>query len=221
MQKGKLKMVFEQFFKRINGKIDNVNDDNREVIIDMEKINLTKKQVENLKEFVVVDIETTGLKPEVEEIIEIGAVYFKNGEIVSTFDRLIKPTKKIPASAKKVNNITDSMVANELSEKEVIKLFDNYINEISKRSVLFCAHNASFDFSFLDTAFNRSGVSTSLKYFDTLQIARKYVKEVENHKQPTLAEYFEIKNLATHRACADAECCGKILLKIIESVKVK
>jgi len=73
----------------------------------------------------------------------------------------------------------------------------------------------------LDTAFNRSGVSTSLKYFDTLQIARKYVKEVENHKQPTLAEYFEIKNLATHRACADAECCGKILLKIIESVKVK
>jgi hypothetical protein len=43
MQKGKVKMVFEQFFKRINGKIDNVNDDNREVIIDMEKINLTKK----------------------------------------------------------------------------------------------------------------------------------------------------------------------------------
>ena len=107
MQKGKVIMVFEQFFKRINGKLDNVNDDNREVIIDIEKISLTKKQVENLKEFVVVDIETTGLKPEVEEIIEIGAVYFKNGEIVSTFDRLIKPTKKIPASAKKVNNITD------------------------------------------------------------------------------------------------------------------
>ena len=130
MQKGKVKMVFEQFFKRINGKIDNVNDDNREVIIDMEKINLTKKQVENLKEFVVVDIETTGLKPEVEEIIEIGAVYFKNGEIVSTFDRLIKPTKKIPASAKKVNNITDSMVANELSEKEVIKFCFVHIMQV-------------------------------------------------------------------------------------------
>lgn len=184
-------------------------------VVHLERINVAGN-LKDIREFIAVDIETTGLNPNKDKILEIGAVYFKEGKVIDTFNMLINPEIRIPRKISMINNITNSMVKNKPVEKEVIKSFLEFINVPLEEGVPFCAHNAIFDFNFLKVALKNINMDIRLSYFDTLHLSRKFLNKLPNHKQSTLENYFNILNETPHKALSDAKSCGEIFLKISE-----
>ena len=95
--------------------------------------------------YVVFDLETTGLSPTADEIIELSAIKVKNQKAVQTFSTLVKPSRPIPSGATAINGITNQMVANSPSICEAVKNFLDFIgNEV------LVGHNIhSFDLNFM------------------------------------------------------------------------
>lgn len=186
-------------------------------IIDMERIDLDIFNYKLLqKEFIAFDIETTGLSPIRDRIIELGAVLFNNGKKVKTFSSLVNCGVDISNDAESVNGITKEMIKNAPNEYEVFSNLIKFLGEAMQGKIIMCAHNASFDFGFLYNTFLRLGMKSDIKYVDTLSLSRKYIKDVENYQQRTLEEYLGLKNEMAHRAVYDAENCGEILSFILE-----
>lgn len=186
-------------------------------VIDMERIDLDIFNYKLLqKEFVAFDIETTGLSPTRDRIIELGAVLFNNGKKVKTFSSLVNCGVDISNDAESVNGITKEMIRNAPNEYEVFSNLIKFLGEAMQGKIIMCAHNASFDFGFLYNTFLRLGIKSDIKYIDTLSLSRKYIKDVENYQQRTLEEYLGLKNEMAHRAVYDAENCGEILSFILE-----
>lgn len=191
--------------------------ENPDGVVTYEKINLTKRSFASLsKKFIAFDTETTGLSSTYDRIIELGAVVFEDGKDTAHFSSLVNPGILIPSSATQVNHITNDMIANAPSEEEIYKEFFVFFEDVLNGKVMICAHNASFDVKFIANTLMRMGYSGHIKYIDTLGLSRKYIKSTPNHKQPTIAKYFNIVNQNEHRASDDALTCGKILLKLME-----
>ncbi len=191
-------------------------------VVTYEKVNLTKVVLSNLrKKFIAFDTETTGLSAAYDRIIELGAVVFEEGKETTHFSSLVNPDVLIPASATQVNHITNEMIEKAPSEEEIYKEFSLFFEEVLSGKVIMCAHNASFDVKFIANTLMRMGYSGHIKYIDTLGLSRKYIKTTPNHKQPTIAHYFNIINVNEHRASDDALTCGKILLKLMEMAEVE
>ena len=99
--------------------------------------------------FIVVDLETTGLNPfEGNEIIEIGITEIRNGKIVRSYSRFVKPKEEIPPFITELTGISNEMVANEDSIEEVLPRFRKFIGNNT-----IIAHNAKFDIKFLNYYF--------------------------------------------------------------------
>jgi len=150
-------------------------------------------------EFVVVDIETTGLKPAEAEIIEIAAIKVKNGEIVDVFQTLIRPEYGVPAFISNFTGITEAMVGESPHVVEVLIPFCEFIDQLPV-----VGHNIKFDLNFLN--FNTKQYFHYVienRSIDTLILARKYIKGTKNHKLETLATYFGIDITNNHRALKD------------------
>lgn len=167
--------------------------------------------------YIAFDFETTGLNSITSEILEIGAVKVLDGQIVDTFQSLVKPKKKIPPRITKINNITNEMVQNERFIEEV---FPEFINFIEKYPLV--AHNAEFDYSFLcenyETIYNKT---FRRKKTCTMKLYRKVYKEDTGEKPDSstlescvmyllppkdIDEYFS----SAHRALTDATMAHKI-----------
>lgn len=185
--------------------------------------------IEKIKEeFIAFDVETTGLSALNDEIIEIGAVRFKNGYITERFSTLINPKIPIPIEATKVNHITNEMVKNAPTSNEIILKFVEFFGDALQSSgTIIIAHNANFDMGFL-TEFLKKNYreNTSIRYADTLKLSRKTLSGLVDYKLNTVANHFEIHNLNAHRAVSDAETCGNVLLKLLplkqeENIKIK
>ena len=168
------------------------------------------------KACIAFDIETTGLNPINDRIVEIGAVLFIDGSPAKTFSALINPNVKITASASAVNHITNAMLSSAPLEQDVYPQFIEFLGEAINGSIIMCAHNARFDLDFLCKTLSRLGYDANIRYVDTLSLSRKFVKGLENYKQCTVGDFFELTNNAVHRAMSDAEICGKILFNILD-----
>ncbi len=153
-----------------------------------------------LKEYLVVDIETTGLDVQKNRIIEIGAIKVKEGKEPELFSRLINPQTTIPDYIVELVGITDDMVAKEATEDVVMEEFLKFAEELP-----LLGHNLKFDYGFLKTAAVRHGYTFERKGLDTLAIARKYMKELESRKLEELCRYFGIQDDNHHRAWNDAK----------------
>lgn len=171
------------------------------------------------KSYIAFDVETTGLYPEEDRIVEVGAVYFENGEVIKKYGTLVNPGIKISASATEVNNITNSMIANAPKEKQVYSELVEFLGDALLSNTVLCAHNASFDMKFLCNTLSRLGYSGVINCVDTLSLSRRLVKGLPDYKQNTIARHFSLKNQNAHRAEADAEICGKILWELIKIKK--
>lgn len=183
--------------------------------VNVENLKLTQDIIENVKRrFIAIDFETTGLSPYNDRIIEIGAVIFENDKIISRFGTLVNPGIDIPMSATKVNHITNEMVVSAPNESTAITDLVEFIGNAIDGETCLCAHNARFDSGFLAETLKRNGFNASLKFIDTLNVARKNVYGLENYRQDTLAQYFGIVNCESHRALSDAEVCGSILIRL-------
>ena len=156
-----------------------------------------------LEDYVVVDIETTGLNPTYNEIIEIGALRVRNNEIVESMDILIKPEEPISAFITNLTGITNEMVAKEgVSAFEALATFLDFVqNEV------ILGHNVNFDLSFLyDHCLRHLGCYVENNYADTCYMARRMLKgKVKNNKLGTLIEYFGYDYTGAHRAVNDCQ----------------
>lgn len=162
-------------------------------------------------EFVFFDLETTGLVPGKESIIEIAAVKIKNKHIVETFSTMVNPHRPIPLKITELTSITDEMVATGKEEEIAIKEFMAFCGDN-----ILVAHNAPFDMSFMSIALKKYAMENTITYMDTLAMARALIPSINTHKLKKLASYFKIDMGHHHRALDDSICSAKVLFKLME-----
>lgn len=162
--------------------------------------------------FIAFDTETTGIKPDQDRIIEIGAVKFINGEPGDRFETLINPGIPIPLGASRVNGITDAMVADAPKIEDKLTAFAAFCGDLP-----LVAHNAPFDFKFIKAAVEEHRSNAPLgTVLDSCELARKMIPGVINYKLSTLVAHFGFPTTTFHRATDDAIYCGLLFLKLIE-----
>ena len=162
-------------------------------------------------EFVVFDIETTGLKPGVDAITEIGAVKIKGREITDRFQTFVNPKRPIPKNITELTGISDDMVATAPVIASAIKDFYAFCE-----GAVLVAHNASFDTSFIKAEAKNAGLEFDYTYVDTLELARCTVTGTKNYKLDTLCKHFGVRLANHHRAIDDAAATGEVFLKLLE-----
>lgn len=171
-------------------------------------------------EFIVFDIETTGLSVLQERITEIGAVRMVNGEIKDTFSTFVDPEKHIPEKITELTGITDEMVAGAPKEYEAVKAFLDFCGD----NAVVVAHNAGFDTSFIKAAAEKNSLPYTLTHIDTLAISRGMFPQLAKHKLDTVAKHLKLGDFNHHRACDDAMMLARIfqvmLTKLSEEYKI-
>ncbi len=163
--------------------------------------------------FCVVDLETTGGSPTEAAITEIGAVRVRGGERIGAFDTLVDPGVPIPRSITYLTGIDDRLVRDAPPIDAVLPAFVEFV-----RGCVFVAHNARFDFAFLNVALGRLDHDLiPPPPVCTARLARRIVwPEVPNVRLPTLAGYFRTAVRPNHRALPDAEACAEVLHGLLE-----
>ena len=169
-------------------------------------------------EFVVFDLETTGAKSPPCRITEIGAYRVKGGEVLEEFQTLVNPEMPIPPFITGLTGISDEMVADAPFFTDVAHDFLNFIGD----SVL-VAHNSGFDMRFLNHEIGRVFPDYKLANpcLCTVQLSRKLLPDILNHKLVTVAEHYSIDLINHHRASADAYATAHIFVKLLAKMQSK
>jgi DNA polymerase-3 subunit alpha (Gram-positive type) len=160
-------------------------------------------------DYVAFDIETTGLNPKYEKIIEIGAVKVKDGKIADRFSTFVNPAKSIPERIVELTGICDEDLREAPYIEEVLDRFMEFAGD-----EVLLGHNLVFDYSFIKKAavnqkktFERNGI-------DTLRIARRFLNGLESRKLGFLCDYYNI-HLDAHRALNDAIAAHEIYQRLV------
>ncbi len=156
-------------------------------------------------EFIVFDIETTGLSNRTCGITEIGAVKVKGGVVLESFNTFVNPEMPIPEEITKLTSITNEMVAD---APVIAKALPQFLAFVGNR--LLIAHNAEFDVGFIREAAKRQGIPFENPYLDTVALSRYINTDLKTHKLDSLAKYFKLGDFHHHRACDDAEILARI-----------
>lgn len=166
--------------------------------------------------FIAFDLETTGIVPGVDQIVEIGAIRFVDGQVESMFVTLVDPRRPIPPAASVVNGISDEMVKGQPLIEDLLPSFTSFCGDDP-----LIAHNASFDAQFLTADVKRYETSAPKGVIlDTLPIARKVFPGLPNYKLATLVQHLKIPSGEFHRAQADATCCGFLFSEMMKRISV-
>jgi DNA polymerase-3 subunit epsilon len=167
--------------------------------------------LENLS-FVVCDLETTGLNPVLDRIIEIALIRIENFKIVDKFSTLINPEVFIPSFITQLTGIKNEDVFFAPKFSEVIVTIRDFLKDS-----IFVAHNASFDHKFLLHSFLRENLNPPTNpVLCTKLLARRIVPGLSSYGLKSLTEFFRIHNIQAHRAYGDALATSHLLLKLIE-----
>jgi DNA polymerase III epsilon subunit family exonuclease len=162
-------------------------------------------------EIVVLDTETTGRDAKVADLIEIGAVRVRDGQIVDRFSTFVNPGREIFGA--QMHGITDADVAGAPVAREAA---EKLLAFVAGAAVV--GHNIGFDISFLDHALGERGKFIEGGYFDTLVIAREAYPDLESYKLGDIARFFGITVETAHRGLADAETTAAIVAKFAGDV---
>lgn len=158
-----------------------------------------------IREYVAVDIETTGLRAKEDKIIEIGAIKVVDGKEVAIFDTLVNPGRMIGERSTMVTGITDADVKDAPYIEEIIGEFVRFVGDAP-----LLGHNLMFDYSFLKRAAVNNKYTFDKTGIDTLKLARKYLEKLESKKLDYLCSYFDIEDENHHRALNDARAAYKL-----------
>lgn len=165
-------------------------------------------------DYVVFDLETTGLKPESAEIIEVGAVKIHQGQIIDRFQTFVDDGVIIPPNITQLTHITNEMIAGAPTAREVLADFSRF-----SADCCLVAHNANFDMGFIRFHGERFGITFHQPYADTLMLARYLMHDLPNHKLDTVCEALDVSLEGHHRAIDDAAATGEIFLKLLEKIR--
>ena len=151
-------------------------------------------------DYVVFDLETTGISRVYDEVVEISAVKVRGGKVVDEFSTLVNPGRHIPAGASQVNGITDQMVAH---APRFVKVLQEFLDFTEGYPLV--GHNiASFDMKFICRDAEKYYGSVPVNdYVDTLPLARKHLPNLSHHKLTDLASYYGLTTDGAHRALND------------------
>lgn len=160
---------------------------------------------------VFLDIETTGLSASKDQIIEVSAIKFDKGMTpVACFTSLCKPSNPIPPEATAVNNITDDMVIDAPSFREIASCLSDFIRDCN-----IAGHNLDFDLRFIFA--HGAQFPTNTRFYDTLDLARLTIPKsyIWNYKLDTLCDYYRIKRKNTHRSLSDCYATSKVFSRLV------
>ena len=166
--------------------------------------------------FVVFDLETTGFSPNMNRIIEIGAVKVERGEIVDSFSCFVNPEVPIPYQIEKLTGINDKMVMEAETIEAVLPEFLAFCD-----GCVMVAHNADFDMSFINANAHRLGRSQDFTVLDTVALGRVLMPHLGNFKLNNIAKHLGISLENHHRAVDDAKATSEIFLAFIEMLAEK
>lgn len=182
-------------------------------IVDKEYKNITKATpVTKIKDFVAVDVETTGLKTGGNDIIQLSAIKYKNFQAVEAFDAYLKPRKNIPQEATAINGITDEMVEDAPKFYQIIDCFNAFIEDLP-----LVAHNAPFDIKHLyvnglDSVENKT-------VYDTLALSRQTYKGEDSYKLVDICKQNNIYVCNAHDSLYDSYAAGELFKSIVADRK--
>ncbi len=181
------------------------------------ELTLLDNESRNLFEtdFVVFDLETTGAKCPPCRVTEIGAYRVEKGKITNQFHTLVNPETPIPIFITQLTGITDSMVRNAPKFREIAGDFLEFIGD-----AVLVAHNSPFDMRFLNHEIGMiyDGYKVANPHLCTVQLSRRLVPHIENHKLNTVAEYFRVDLVNHHRALHDAHATAKIFVNLLNQL---
>lgn len=173
-----------------------------------------KKRIDfNFSKFVVIDIETTGVDPNKDKIISVGAIKTNEKQKPFFFYKLVKIDSKIPKRISDLTDITDSLLDEKgISLHSVLKQLKNFIGD---RVII--GYNLPFDINFLELAFkkvNEERMFNSTK--DILPVIKRANKFLDDYHLNTVLEEYDINNRKPHNAKWDAEATWKLVARFID-----
>ena len=168
-----------------------------------------------ISDYVVFDLETTGISARTDAVVEISAVKVRDGKVADEFSSLVNPERPIPFRASAVNGITDSMVRNCPVFETVLADF----LEFTGRDPLVGHNISSFDMKFISRdAMRYWGKTISNPVIDTLPLARKVLPQLSHYKLTDLAEYYGISPEGAHRALNDCRMNQQVFEKLAKEL---
>ena len=195
------------FFKIIYGCEAYLVDDLKDIVIGAKGQSLDC-------DYVVFDLETTGLSAVQNKIIEIGAVKVSGGEITDRFSTFVNPQTPIPFEIEKLTGIRDDMVCDSPVIEEILPQFLAFCE-----GCVLVAHNAGFDVSFIIENCKRQGIPHDFTYVDTVGVARMLLPHLAKYKLDTVAKAMGVSLENHHRAVDDAGATAEIFVKFLPMLK--
>ena len=172
-----------------------------------------RRMMQNPREYVVVDIETTGLSHLSDGIIEVGALRILDGKPVEEYQSLVHSSHNIPESVKKLTGITDEDITS--YGRRLNEVLAELLNFISDK--LLVCHNAAFDISFIQAACKKEHLPIPKnKCIDTYIQAKRKMKWIQDYKLQTIAKELSVDTTGTHRALRDCYITYGIFTKLNE-----
>lgn len=165
-------------------------------------------------EFIAFDIETTGLSAVNDEITEIGAVLWSEGEIKNTFSTFVNPRKPIPPKITSLTGITNEMLKDAPLLDEALSRFLEFVGD---RPLV--AHNADFDIGFIREALRKTDREQKLTSVDTLELSRALLPELKKHKLDIIANHLGLPEFNHHRALDDAMTVAHMLTRFFNRLE--
>ncbi|GAC1628281.1 MAG: hypothetical protein NVS4B11_26100 [Ktedonobacteraceae bacterium] len=162
-------------------------------------------------EFVVIDTETTGLRPGPDRVIEVACVRVRGGEAVDSFQTLINPMRRIPPFIAQFTGITQEMVNDAPTAKEVMPDVMRFID-----GAIVVGHNVGFDIGFLSYEAQLIGRAFPPDGLDTIPLARRFCPGLKRFKLDMVASHLNIPTVNRHRALGDASVTAAIFLRILD-----
>lgn len=160
--------------------------------------------------YVAIDIETTGLNPKTDRIIELAAIKIESGKVVDTFETLINPRKSLSDFTRNLTGIQEEELQNAPDIQDIIESFIKFCD-----GFVLLGHNVIFDYSFIKRNAVNLGLDFEKEGIDTLRIARKNLPDLEKRSLSYLCEYYNIENKNQHRALDDAEAAATLYNRLV------
>lgn len=170
-----------------------------------------------IPDYCVIDLETTGLDPSYDRIIEVAALRVRDGNVVAQFSQLVNPGISIDPYIAMLTGITDEMVRDAPSIEDVLPDFLDFVGDD-----ILVGHNVPFDVNFIyDNEMRISGTHFQNDHINTVRLARKLHPELSSHTLGHLVDHLHIPFAAAHRALADCQMTNDLYRKLCEEAIAK
>ncbi|TVQ38648.1 MAG: 3'-5' exonuclease [Spirochaetaceae bacterium] len=164
--------------------------------------------------FTAFDFETTGLYPATDRIVEFGAVRFREGRVLDSFDALVNPGIPIPENAVLVSGITNEMVHGKPPVEQVIPQFMQFVE-----GTVLVAHNAQFDVGFLRAALDSTGMAGLTNVIiDTQVLAQRAFPRLKSYSLQALVGELALQRGTAHRGLDDSIMCMRLFQACVDSL---